>query len=124
VGDPGSLAVPDTQERFLALLERATTLLIARLEAVVRENERLTIEGELRSREVAHVTAERDAVLAELEAMKTAHCPVASNRTAVAPDPDPEANQAQETTQEPFRSGAPAPTDSWWRRWLAAVYGW
>lgn len=47
--EPRSLAVPDAQAALARFVEQATAPLVARIEELIRENERLRLEAEQRS---------------------------------------------------------------------------
>jgi hypothetical protein len=60
-----SLAVPDGPERLARIVEQATSPLVSRIEELIRENERLRLEGERHSQEQEQ---ERAAWVVRLEA--------------------------------------------------------
>ena len=120
---PSATDPPSPTDLIRAAVEPLEKRLTVADSQIAAQGETIRVQAETIGRlqsDVIHLSAraielqaERDAARAEFETLRASQSPSASNLTASVPGPAPEATQAP----EPFRSPAPAPTLSWWRRW-------
>jgi len=125
---PSQAQVPADQARadaMAALISASITPalapLVAQLDAhrqtVERQAETIAALREDRGR----VTAERDAALAELEALRAHNAPPDASGSTESSEPTPEPHPDPDPDPAPL---PPTPnTTPWWRRWLGAVHG-